>query len=422
MAKPRKRRPFGTVIEERSGRYAARYPDPDGRTRLTRHGNAAPVLHYAPRTFDTEQDADAWLAAERRAIGADTWTPPKDRRRAALEAEESRRTNTFETYARAWLASRHDLRATTRASYEGSLERHLIPAFGHVPLDGITVSQVRAWFAAYGDRTPTARAHAYQVLSAIMKAAEDDELITRSPCRIKAGGRTKVKREPEVLTRAELFALADAMPEHHKALTLICGTCALRFGEAVALRRRDIDLETRQIHVRRTATRAGGVKSAGPPKTDAGVRSVTMPRSIMPAVRAHLAALEVTGRDALVFPGRDGELLAPSALYGRTARTETRTSKGGGRQTYEKAAYGFFAAREVIGRPTMHWHDLRRTALTLAAQAGATAKELQNRAGHTTNDMAMLYQVATAERDRAIADAMDADDGHGEVRQMRAEQ
>ena len=120
-----------------------------------------------------------------------------------------------------------------------------VPAFGPLPLDGVTVAAVRAWFASYGARTPTARAHAYQVLSTIMKQAEDDELIVRTPCRIRAGGRTKAAHEPEVLTRAELFALADAMPRQHRALTLVCGMCTLRFGEAVALRRRDVDLEAR---------------------------------------------------------------------------------------------------------------------------------------------------------------------------------
>lgn len=405
MAEQEKRRTFGHIRTLPSGRIQARYADPEGRTRLSRTGKPTSVLHTAPHTFISKLDAESWLAAEYRLISAGTWTPPADRRRRAQAAEDARRNNTFEPYARAWLAGMHHLRDSTRQSYIGSLERHLIPTFGPSPLDEITVTQVRAWFASYGDRTPTARAHAYQVLSAIMKQAEDDEIISRSPCRIKAGGRTKSAREPEVLTRAELFALADAMPEHHRALTLICGMCGLRFGEAVALRRRDVDLDARTLTVTYTATRSKGVKTTGPPKTDAGRRTVTMPGSVVDALRDHLQARPVAGRDALVFPGKDGQLLAPSALYGRTARTERR-----GNRTYEKKAYGFFAAREAIGRPSLHWHDLRRTAATLSAQAGATVRESQYRLGHATADMALYYQRATLERDRAVADALDADD------------
>lgn len=128
-----------------------------------------------------------------------------------------------------------------------------------------------------------------------------------------------------------------------------------------------------------------------------------MPASVASALAQHLKDYPVASREDLIFPGRDGRLLAPTSLYGRASRTERR-----GRHTYAKGAYGFFAARETIGRPDLHWHDLRRTAATLGAQAGATVREMQHRLGHATGDMALYYQSATVERDRAIADALDA--------------
>lgn len=410
-----KRRTFGQVRRLPSGRYQARYADPEGRTLVTKGGKVAPVKHNAPHTFDTDLDAGAWLTTEYRMISAGTWTPPEDRRRDAAVVAANRRT--FEQYARAWLDGRHDLRPSTRTAYTTALTKHLIPAFGPLPIEAVSVAAVRSWFAGYGDRTPTARAHAYQVLSSIMRQAEDDELIARNPCRIKAGGRTKPTREPEILTRAELFALADAMPEQYRALTLVCGLGGLRFGEAVALRRRDVDLEARTLRVTRTATRVDGAMRAGPTKTKAGNRDVTLPRVVSEALREHLATRPVAGRDALIFPGKDGKLLSPTTIYGRTARTEVA-----GRSTYQKTAYGFFAARQAIGRPTLHWHDLRRTAATLAAQAGATAAELQARFGWTTGEMALHYQQSTAARDRAIADALDGPDDLDDVREIRKAQ
>jgi integrase len=361
------------------------------------------VLHNAPHTFDTRMDAEAWLTDERRRLSEGTWTPPAARQKAREAAEAERRQNVFSVYARGWLDGRHDLRPTTKASYRTAIERHLVPTFGARPLDEITTSMVRSWFQSYGQRTPTARAHAYQVLVSIMAQAEDDEVIVRSPCRIKAGGRTTVAREPEVLTLNELLALADAMPRQHRALTLLSGLCGLRFGEAVALRRRDVDLDAGVLAVVRGAVRAEGRKQVGPPKTAAGKRAVAMPTVVVDALREHLTEQPVRGRDALVFPGRDGELLAPSALYGRDERVERRAGK-----TYTKAAYGFYAARRAIGKPTLHWHDLRRTAATLGAQSGATVREMQHRLGHTTPAMALHYQSATAERDRAIADRLQA--------------
>lgn len=286
MKDPKRR--FGQVTRMRSGRYQARYSDPNGATTVTRGGRTVPVLHTASRTFLTRRDAEDWLSQQHRLIRSGEWRSPAEQAAEAEARETSRRNRTFETYARAWLEGRHDLRATTRQSYETSLRRHLIPAFGDQPIDEITVMDVRTWFAAYGKRTPAARAHAYQVLGAIMRQAEDDEVIPRSPVRVKAGGKARVSREPQVLSRAELLALADAMPPQHKALTLVAGMCGLRFGELVALRLKDVDLEKRQLHVNRAAYRAGGKKDTGPPKTAAGKRSVTMPASVASALAQHL--------------------------------------------------------------------------------------------------------------------------------------
>ncbi|MGV7591945.1 site-specific integrase, partial [Mycobacterium kansasii] len=43
---------------------------------------------------------------------------------------------------------------------------------------------------------------------------------------------------------------------------------------------------------------------------------------------------------------------------------------------------------------------------TLAAQAGATTKELMDRLGHATPVMALRYQHTAAGRDAAIADKL----------------
>ncbi|MEO3935127.1 hypothetical protein V3N99_00050 [Dermatophilaceae bacterium Soc4.6] len=93
--------------------------------------------------------------------------------------------------------------------------------------------------------------------------------------------------------------------------------------------------------------------------------------------------------------------MAATTLYGGVARTERR-----GGNTYQKGAYGFFAAREAIGRPQLHWHDLRRTAATLGPQSGASVREMPHRLGHTTPAMALHYQAATADPDRIIADRL----------------
>jgi integrase len=57
--------------------------------------------------------------------------------------------------------------------------------------------------------------------------------------------------------------------------------------------------------------------------------------------------------------------------------------------------------------PRLAFHDLRHSALTIDAEAGATLAELQAHAGHSTVDAALRYQHATQDRAVALAAAVD---------------
>ncbi|MFF2202081.1 hypothetical protein [Streptomyces sp. NPDC058145] len=64
--------------------------------------------------------------------------------------------------------------------------------------------------------------------------------------------------------------------------------CALRWGELVALRRRDVDLEAGRIRVRGSVSELNsGKRIYKAPKSEAGKWSVAIPRSILPLVAAH---------------------------------------------------------------------------------------------------------------------------------------
>lgn len=51
----------------------------------------------------------------------------------------------------------------------------------------------------------------------------------------------------------------------------------------------------------------------------------------------------------------------------------------------------------------LQFHDLRRTGNTVAASTGASARELMTRMGHRTARAALVYQHASAYRDRLVA-------------------
>jgi integrase len=64
------------------------------------------------------------------------------------------------------------------------------------------------------------------------------------------------------------------------------------------------------------------------------------------------------------------------------------------------------SARQQIGRPEIHLHDLRHAGATWAATTGASTAELMARLGHASARAALIYQHATTERDRTIAGAL----------------
>jgi hypothetical protein len=62
----------------------------------------------------------------------------------------------------------------------------------------------------------------------------------------------------------------------------------------------------------------------------------------------------------------------------------------------------FERARNQVGLPELRFHDLRHTAQTLAAAAGASLADLMRRLGHSSAIAAKRYLHASDDRDREI--------------------
>jgi integrase len=368
------RRSWGYLRKLPSGFVQASYVHDDGRR------------YTAPHTFSTMMDAEGWLRDERKLIDQGEWTPPQSRAQARAMAGV-----TLAEFAEAWLPQR-DLTPKTHALYRDLLKSRILPALGGEPLRALTPAQVRVWWAGLGKDTPTRNSHAYQLLKAIYNTALQDNLVTENPCQIKAAGRPPKARDVQPLTPAELVKVAEKVPETYRAAVAVAAWCGLRFGELIELRRKDVHTERERtiLKIRRAATVVHDKQApvhntlvVGRPKTDAGIRDVTVPPHVAQLLREHMKAHAGAGPEAFVFTTTRGKRLSQTAF--------TKSVKNG------------FAS---VGKPDMRVHDLRHVGATLAAQAGATTKELMSRIGHTTPAMAMRYQIAAQERDALIADKL----------------
>jgi integrase len=247
---------------------------------------------------------------------------------------------------------------------------------------------VRRWRKGLLDAgtSPITTAKAYRLLKAIMNTAVDDGLIRRNPCRIKGAGQEKSPERP-VLTVHEVFRLADVIDPRYRALILLAVFASLRWGELAALRRKDIDLGTCTVRVERTLTQlVGGGRIFGPPKSDAGQRTVAFPDLIVPDLTWHLARFAAAGDDALVFTSPAGMTLEYDTFRRRV----------------------WIKITGAIGLHEVHFHDLRHTGNQFAADAGAGLRELMDRMGHSSTRAALVYLHATSQRQRTISEAVGA--------------
>jgi len=126
----------------------------------------------------------------------------------------------------------------------------------------------------------------------------------------------------------------------------------------------------------------------GAPKSAAGVRNVALPAFLTEELRGHIKEYAGHGPEGLLFRGEKDGMLRRSN-FGRRVKWKETIAKAG-------LPAGF------------HFHDLRHTGNQLAANTGATTRELMHRMGHGSMRAALIYQHATTERDRAIADALGA--------------
>ena len=327
----------GSMYALPSGGYRVRWRDPDGRGRS--------------KTFSGKRDASHWLSHVRQKTAmAELPLPPN---------------MSLEKYLGQWWPAKElALRPKTRAAYEAILRLHVPTDLRRLSLRGVTPSTIDRTLRALTERGCYDQARKTRaVLHGLFEDARREGLVQANPVaaaripREPTRSRVRPQLEPgQCPAPGEVWQIADACPGWARALVLTAGFSGLRWGELVALRPADVDLDRGEIAVERSFCDL--TRDEGPTKSAAGTRRTIF----LPALGQHLGThLERYARDGLVFPSPEGSRLHHSNFRQRV----------------------WVPAVEALGRP-WHFHDLRHTYASLLISLGVPPPVVARLLGHSS--------------------------------------
>lgn len=177
----------------------------------------------------------------------------------------------------------------------------------------------------------------------------------------------EVGKERHYLSHAQVQLLADES-RANGTLVLFLTYTGLRWGEAVGLRIRSVDMVRRRVLVQANAVNVRGRIIPGTPKSHEA-RSVPLPAFLAPPLMSLCAGKH---NSSLVFGG--GELFSatPTQGDGWFAGARKRVSDAG-----------------PAFPPAVTLHDRRDTAASLAISVGANVKAVQRMLGHASAAMTL---------------------------------
>ena len=290
------------------------------------------------------------------------------------------------------------LRPGTIASYRRNLRVHVVPAIGAVPLASLTTARINAMYREL-ERTgradlgtevrglsPRTVRYCHSILRVALAAAVEEHRLARNPAAAAKPPTTREARAPEMhcWTAAQLAAFlgwAGRHSEHHPLWHVLAHT-GMRRGEALALRWRDVSLDSGTVSVRRSA---GVVRNRGeaPEHVEGDTKSgkprlVDLDPATIGLLRAHrrdrgAMALQLGRDDALVFADHEGRPLYPEGVS-RWFRADLARCRG---------ALG----DETV--PLIRLHDLRHTHATILLSAREAVHVVSRRLGHASPNVTM---------------------------------
>lgn len=324
-------------------------------------------------------------------------TDAKNRLRAALADWQATggqgvsRSTTITALGRQWLDEiEQSSRATnTKETYRYAVERYVGPYLGAIRLGEVTTGIVDSALARVRlEKGPSAAKTTRAVLNGMFGLAVRHDALEVNPVRETSSIPT-ARKLSRALTPAEVEDITDRFRSDDRAMMLDVPdlvdfglATACRIGEALAIRESVLDLDAGTVEINATAIRVKGVGMViqERPKSAAGWRVLRLPSYAVEMlqrrrgeIRFNPPVVKVMDPDGVIR--EEAVWVAFPAPMARSLRDPSNT------------AGDLRDALDRFGYPWVSFHTFRKTVLTRLDEAGLTAREIADYAGHSQPSM-----------------------------------
>lgn len=340
-------------VRKHRARWQVLYRDPDRQGRERVYGSYA-----------TKDRADKEKRKLEVSLDEGTYTDPDGRKVTLAE------------WSRIWLATKAGKEQATIDSYQGLLDKWVLPTFGPTPIGRIETGDIATWIAEMtkAGLGPSRVNQARLVLSGCLElAVEDGRLASnRAASKVVRLAQPKIPKKPlrveEVPTIEQVETLIETIAPRWQGLIVVLAYAGVRFGEAAALRSGDVVIGG--IYIDEAVKENSRGIYLGDVK-DHEERFVQLPATVIRRIRTLANVTDDDPADRMLFTTDRGGLLSVSSFHN---------------QVWEPA----LKKAAVRDRKL---HVLRAFAASLWLDAGGSIEYVRTQLGHSDLATTQKYLV-----------------------------